>query len=184
MVVGFLPYNVHLTAPETEQQDGTDSNTPPDLSRMQPERPHHEAPLRAIHERRGFPCHEDCIMLRHSENNPPSPRPIRPGSVGGMATRVVRAVLALAGKQAQLVDHREQPWASVTFSGTRHTLALRFTGWEACDEGEALIAALPLHDFSVTGALVVDVSLKRTDEVLVPDRMLEIELELLLLDQA
>ena len=64
------------------------------------------------------------------------------------------------------------------------TLALRFTGWEACDEGEALIAALPLHDFSVTGALVVDVSLKRTDEVLVPDRMLEIELELLLLDQA
>jgi hypothetical protein len=96
---------------------------------------------------------------------------------------VVRSVLALAGRSAQLIDHRERPWASVTFSGARHNVVLRYTGWEACDDGEALIAALPDHEFTVPGALVADVTVVRTDEAVLPERTLEVELELLLLDQ-
>jgi len=110
--------------------------------------------------------------------------PSRQRRIGsGLAPRVVRSVLALAGRSAQLIDHRERPWASVTFSGARHTVVLRYTGWEACDDGEALIAALPDHEFTVPGALVADVTVVRTDEAVLPQRTLEVELELLLLDQ-
>lgn len=110
-----------------------------------------------------------------------SPRQRRVGT--GLAPRVVRSVLALAGRSAQLIDHRERPWASVTFSGARHTVVLRYTGWEACEDGEALIAALPDHEFTVPGALVADVTVVRSDEAVLPQRTLEVELELLLLDQ-
>ncbi|PTR12807.1 MULTISPECIES: hypothetical protein [unclassified Novosphingobium] len=122
-------------------------------------------------------------MLRNhdafSPSNAPRPRRVAPG----LAPRVVRSVLALAGRSAQLIDHRERPWASVTFSGARHTVILRYTGWEACDDGEALIAALPDHEFTVPGAVVADVTVVRTDEAVLPQRTLEVELELLLLDQ-
>ncbi len=122
-------------------------------------------------------------MLRNHDPFSPgnAPRPRRVAS--GLAPRVVRSVLALAGRSAQLIDHRERPWASVTFSGARHTVILRYAGWEACDDGEALIAALPDHEFTVPGAVVADVTVVRTDEAVLPQRTLEVELELLLLDQ-
>ncbi|GHC95077.1 hypothetical protein [Novosphingobium pokkalii] len=122
-------------------------------------------------------------MLRdHASFGEAKPAPRR-RVASGLAPRVVRSVLALAGRSAQLIDHRERPWASVTFSGARHSVVLRYTGWEACDDGEALIAALPDHEFTVPGALVADVTVVRTDEAVLPERTLEVELELLLLDQ-
>jgi hypothetical protein len=60
-------------------------------------------------------------------------------------------------------------------------VVLRYTGWEACDDGEALIAALPDHGHR-PGAVVADVTVVRTDEAVLPQRTL-VELELLLLDQ-
>lgn len=98
------------------------------------------------------------------------------------AARLVRAVLALAGRHARLIDHRERAWSSVTFTGARHHIVLRFTGWDACDDADHLIATLPGHAFAVPGLLVADASVVRTDETLVPERTLEVELELLVLD--
>lgn len=98
------------------------------------------------------------------------------------AERLARAVQALAGPRAVLARHIETPWASVTFSGARHTLVLRFDGWEACDDAERLIAALPEHEFQIGGALVADAAVTRTDQQLLPEPRMEVEVDLLLLE--
>jgi hypothetical protein len=58
---------------------------------------------------------------------------------------LLSSVMELAGGKAELLRHDERAWASVTFSGTRHTLTLTFTGDEAVAAGEAFLAALPDH---------------------------------------
>ena len=98
--------------------------------------------------------------------------------------RLLRAVTALAGPGAELLSHAEQPWASVTFAGTRHTIVLRYEGWEACDAAELLIAALPEHEFEIPRTLVADATVARLDQVVLPEPMMTVELMLLLLDDA
>jgi hypothetical protein len=111
--------------------------------------------------------------------NAPHPRVrISPGE------RLLRAVLALAGPDADLMEHSEAPWASVTFAGTRHTIVLRYQGWEACDAAEAMMAALPEHEFTIARTLVADAAVVRLDQVLLPEPAMTVELALLLLDDA
>ncbi|WP_292930228.1 hypothetical protein [Novosphingobium sp. PASSN1] len=120
---------------------------------------------------------------RKSEPEAPATQPhprvrISPGE------RLLRAVLALAGPQADLMEHSEAPWASVTFAGTRHTIVLRYEGWEACDAAETLMAALPDHEFTIARTLVADAAVVRLDQVLLPEPAMTLELALLLLDDA
>jgi len=96
--------------------------------------------------------------------------------------RLLQSVMDLAGPRAELCSHGEVPWASVTFSGSRHTIVLQFHGWEACDDAENLIAELPEHEFRIAGVLVADATVARTDQQLLPEPRMEVELELLLLD--
>ncbi len=96
--------------------------------------------------------------------------------------RLLRALLALAGQHAELMEHNEAPWASVTFAGTRHTIVLRYEGWEACDAAEALMAALPDHEFTIPRTLVADAAVVRLDQTLLPEPCMTVELALLLLD--
>lgn len=113
----------------------------------------------------------------------PEPRPApHPRVRIGPGERLLRAVTALAGPSAELVSHREEPWASVTFAGTRHTIVLRYQGWEAGDAAEALIAALPEHEFTIPRVLVADAAVVRLDQVLLPEPDMTLELALLLLD--
>jgi hypothetical protein len=56
--------------------------------------------------------------------------------------RVLKSVLELAGDQAVLMAQSESPWHTTMFSGTRHTVTLRFDG-DAVAIGEAFIAELP-----------------------------------------
>ncbi|KUR70645.1 hypothetical protein AQZ52_16675 [Novosphingobium fuchskuhlense] len=97
-------------------------------------------------------------------------------------TRLLRAVLALAGPEAELMQHSEAPWASVTFAGTRHTIVLCYDGWEACDAAEALMATLPEHEFTIPRTLVADAAVVRLDQSLLPEPKMTLELALLLLD--
>ena len=107
----------------------------------------------------------------------PAPRVrISPGE------RMLRAVTTLAGPHAELMSHTERPWASVTFAGTHHRIVLRYEGWEACDEAEALITALPDHEFEIPRTLVADATVVRLDQVVLPEPMMTVELLLLLLD--
>lgn len=111
------------------------------------------------------------------DNEPKAPR-VRPT----MGERLTAALAKLAGERASIIRHAETPWASVTFSGSRHTVVLRFEGWEACDDGEAFIAELPEHEFTLPGVLVADAAVVRNDQVLLPEPVLEVEVELLLLN--
>ena len=96
--------------------------------------------------------------------------------------RMINALLALAHGQAQLLRHAETSWASVTFSGTRHTLTLLFEGAEAMAAGEALIAALPDHEFTIPRQIVADAAVTGCEHSLLPEARMEVEVELLLLE--
>ncbi len=95
---------------------------------------------------------------------------------------LLAAVAELAGGKAELLRHVERPWASVTFSGTRHTLALAFTGREAVAAGETFIAALPDHEFTIPRQLVADAAVTAVEHDLAPEPKLTVEVELLLLE--
>jgi hypothetical protein len=96
--------------------------------------------------------------------------------------RLLDSLMALSSGQAELLRHTEQPWASATFSGSRHTVALVFTGQEAVDAAEHFIEALPEHEFAIAGQLVADAAITEVRMDMLPQPRLEVEVELLLLE--
>ena len=108
---------------------------------------------------------------------PPSPSHRRPWL--GLLT----AVMQLAGGKGELLRHAERPWASVTFSGSRHTIALSFTGLEAVAAGELFMAALPDHEFNLPRVLVADATVSACEYTALPVATLMVEVELLVLDE-
>lgn len=113
-------------------------------------------------------------------------QPISTGPGTGRAPwkRIARAVLELAGPSAELLRHSEKAWASVTFSGARHTLVLGFDGMQAMDAADLFIAALPEHEFIISGRLVADATIVSVDQRTLPSPRTLIEAELLVLDDA
>ena len=108
----------------------------------------------------------------------PAPRTRQPWA------RMLKAVLDLAGEQAELVRHVEREWASATFSGSRHAVTLSFTGSTAAEAGEAFIVALPDHDFIIPRFLVADAQIIAVVDTQLPERKIVVEAQLLLLDRA
>ena len=97
---------------------------------------------------------------------------------------LLAAVMELAGANAELVRHRERAWASITFSGSRHTMLLAFSGSEAVRAGEVFIAALPDHEFAIPRQLVADATVVSVEHSVLPQDRLIVEIELLLLEDA
>ena len=95
---------------------------------------------------------------------------------------LLSALFELARGQAELLRHAERNWASATFAGTRHTVALAFAGAEAIAAAEHLIEALPEHEFAIPGQLVADASVVSVEQLTLPEPQMVIELELLLLE--
>ena len=95
---------------------------------------------------------------------------------------LLSALLELAGGKAELIRHAERSWASVTFSGTRHTVALSFKGLEAIAAGEDFIEALPDHEFAIPRHLVADAAIIAVENSLSPEPQLDVTVELLLLE--
>jgi hypothetical protein len=95
---------------------------------------------------------------------------------------LLSALLDLTEGKGQLLRHSERPWASITFSGTRHTVALSFTGCEAVAAGERFIEALPEHEFTLARQLVADAAATRVEHTLLPEPEMIVEAEILLLD--
>lgn len=111
------------------------------------------------------------------------PLAVLPGSGRAPWKRIARAVLELAGPQAQLVRQSEKPWASVTFSGARHSFVLAFDGMEAMEPADLFIAALPDHEFTIPGRLVADATIHSVDQRALPSPRTLVEAELLVLDE-
>jgi len=95
---------------------------------------------------------------------------------------LLSALMALAQGKAELLRHAERAWASVTFSGTRHTVLLAFTGTEAVAIGESFIDALPEHEFAIPRQLVADAAVIAVEHTALPEPRLEVTAELLLLE--
>lgn len=95
---------------------------------------------------------------------------------------LLSAVLQLAGPRAELLRHGERPWASATFSGARHRIALAFAGIDGIDAAEAFIAALPEHEFAIAGQLVADATVAEVTQAMLPAPAITVDVELLLLE--
>jgi hypothetical protein len=108
----------------------------------------------------------------------PLPR-VRPR---GNWMRLLGQVLKLAGGHGDLIRHDERPWASVTFSGTRHTIALAFTGQDAIAAAETVIEQLPDHEFDIPGHIVADAQVREVSHAHAPEPRLTMEIEILLLE--
>ena len=109
-------------------------------------------------------------------------RPARTRRTSG--DRLREALMALAQHRAQVVTHSEKTWASITFAGTRHSLALVFAGADAVDAGEHFVAELPDHEFAIRGQLVADATIVEVDHRIAPDPRMVVQCELLLLEDA
>lgn len=97
---------------------------------------------------------------------------------------LLKELADLAGPAIQFQRHSERPWSSATFSGARHSFRLAFEGIEAVTAGEALIAALPDHEFRVRGQLVADATISAAEHDLTAGPRLTVEADLLVLDEA
>lgn len=97
---------------------------------------------------------------------------------------LLAALMGLGQGKGELLRHSEQPWASVTFSGSRHALTFAFAGVEAVEAGETLLALLPEHEFAIPGQLVADAAVTAVEHTALPEPRLEVMLEVLLLDES
>lgn len=96
--------------------------------------------------------------------------------------RLLGQVLKLAGGHGELVRHAERPWASVTFSGTRHTIALAFAGAEAIAAAELVMDRIGDHEFEIPGHIVADAQVREVTHQHLPSPRLTVEIEILLLE--
>jgi len=119
-------------------------------------------------------------MLLELESHPGPAKQIRSGPAGHLRT----ALLRLAQDKAEILSHSEKAWASVTFSGTRHRIELRFCGAEAVEAGEHFISFLPEHEFVIPGQLVADAAVTDVEHKLLPEPEMRVTAELLLLEEA
>lgn len=109
----------------------------------------------------------------------PAPRRIRSTS-----DRARDALLAIGGGVGAVLSHEERAWASITFSGTRHEIVLRFEGPEQVEAGELLIEQLPDHEFRIPGQLVADACVIKVEHVFGPTETLTVTAVLLLLEES
>jgi hypothetical protein len=114
----------------------------------------------------------------------PPPFPAPPRRVRRtMADRLREAVLALSDGQGSVLAHVEQPWASITFAGSRHRLRIAYAGPAGVEAGEMLIAELPEHEFALPGQLVADATVTGAEHTMLPEPQLVVECEILLLEE-
>ncbi len=99
----------------------------------------------------------------------------------GAADKLRFALQALACGKAEFVRHTETAWASITFSGARHSIDLVFNGPVAVLAGETFIVDLPTHEFAIPGQLVADANVEAVNHTILPEPRMEVRIELLLL---
>jgi hypothetical protein len=101
----------------------------------------------------------------------------------GVWLKLVNEVLSLAGPHAELLSHSERPWSSVTFTGTRHLIALAFPGSDAPARVEAYREALPEHEFAIARHFVADAAISFIEHE-ATGRGVTVHTELLVLEDA
>ena len=87
-----------------------------------------------------------------SGQNPNSARKIRRTDVGSL---LLEQISALVGP-SHVKMIRERPWASITFSGTRHYVTIRQAVQESATLPPSFAEQLSEHEFDLPGHFVAD----------------------------
>ena len=85
--------------------------------------------------------------------------------------RLVSQLLALTGEGSRLVEIETEPWASVTFVGARHHIAIEMDEWDVGLESEYFAELLPDIEFRIAGHLVADAVVDSRESKLMGDRL-------------
>lgn len=74
----------------------------------------------------------------------------------------------LTGPGCEIHLKRERPWASITFSGTRHLFQIECAGGDAKRVRQKLEGSLPEHGFDLAGHFVADALVKAGSDQVEP----------------
>ena len=88
-----------------------------------------------------------------SGQNPNSARKIRRTDVGSL---LLEQISALVGPAHDVKMIRQRPWASITFSGTRHYVTIRQAEQESATLPPSFAEQLSEHEFDLPGHFVAD----------------------------
>lgn len=84
---------------------------------------------------------------------------------GDALKRALRVHFVHLGAAVAIESLASRPWASVTFSGARHRLALCIPGPGAAAAADAFLDGLAERDFALAGHVLADIALvERCDE--------------------
>lgn len=92
-------------------------------------------------------------------------------------------ILALSGGAGTVLAHLERPWASITFRGSRHIIKLRFDREDEIGQAEAMLTALPDHEFIIPGQLAAEVAVVEMDQRNGDAPRLDVTIKALLLEE-
>ena len=70
---------------------------------------------------------------------------------------IAQIISKLSPATVTVIETYAKPWASVTFSGARHEIALLVEGSEALHVSEGLKATMKCEEFDIKGHLVADI---------------------------
>ena len=79
-------------------------------------------------------------------------------------SQLAEQIEILAGERSSVTLLRERPWASVTFSGTRHSLAVDWADPANPGCADELAKILSDHEFTIPGYFVADVVVTEQSE--------------------
>ncbi|HVQ08644.1 MAG TPA: hypothetical protein VMS43_09435 [Allosphingosinicella sp.] len=82
-----------------------------------------------------------------------------PPTAGDSLKRALRAYFVYLGAAVAIESLASRPWASVTFSGARHRLALCIPGPGAAAAADAFLDGLAERDFALAGHVLADIAL-------------------------
>jgi hypothetical protein len=83
---------------------------------------------------------------------------------GDALKRALRAYFVCLGAAVAIESLASRPWASVTFSGARHRLALCIPGPGAAAAADAFLDGLADRDFTLPGHVLADIDLVERSE--------------------
>ncbi|WP_417593420.1 hypothetical protein [Parasphingorhabdus sp.] len=77
---------------------------------------------------------------------------------------LARQLEALAGDQPHVTIQRERPWASITFTGTRHSFAVNWPNAPSPDQRDNIAKTIAEHEFAIPGYFVADMLVTERSE--------------------
>ena len=84
--------------------------------------------------------------------------------LSGAAGALIRALAHRAGAQPAIEEIASRPWASITFTGARHRIALRYTGPDASALAARMCDGLNHAEFDLGRHLLVDIDVVERKE--------------------